>query len=181
MTDIRNKFTGKQDKPKPIQGDSLTQQHMSESTDINNMVKRYTQGGQINLNKRQPTFGIASAADFHTMQNAVADVRTQFNNLPSRLRSKFQNDPHMLLRWLENPANHDQAVKLGLIPPPVEEFDPDRILQAHADLDAQREREERGRQWAQDVKDGLKSDKEANPFLSEKRPSTEAGNAGNPA
>lgn len=118
MNNIKNKFTGKQDKPKPIQGDSLTQQHMSESTDINNMVKRYTQGGQINLNKRQPTFGVASAADFHTMQNAVADVRTQFNNLPSRLRSKFQNDPHMLLRWLENPANHDQAVKLGLIPPP---------------------------------------------------------------
>jgi phage internal scaffolding protein len=153
---VRNKFSPRIETPPQPPGKSLTQQHFKEEHTMNNMVNKYLKGGRPPLNERQATFGDFASIDFQEMQNAIADINTQFAELPARLRTKFGNRPENLLRWLENPANQETAVKLGLITPLSEVYDPDKILQAHAQLDLEKEAQRLD-------KEAKKADPEAQP------------------
>lgn len=122
---IRNRFSDvpKADRISPVTGESLAQQHMKDETDINVITNRYLKTGILGSGSgtRQPMFGDYTGIDYMEMQNAIADIDMSFMSLSSKIRSKFQNNPRHLLRWLEDPANHDEAVKLGLMPEPEQE------------------------------------------------------------
>lgn len=107
---IRNKHT-------PTIGESLTQQHYKEETDINNIMSKYMKTGVLgNPNAtRQPQFGDYSSIDFMEMRNAVADIDQSFLSLSAKIRNRFQNDPHQLIRFIEKPENQAEALKLGLL------------------------------------------------------------------
>lgn len=45
----------------------------------------------------------------------VRDADFYFQNLPATLRQKFNNSPTQLWQWVNDPANADEAVSLGLL------------------------------------------------------------------
>jgi phage internal scaffolding protein len=52
--------------------------------------------------------------------NQVIAAEDEFMRLPADLRARFENDPAQLIEFLENLENKDEAIKLGLVNPPVE-------------------------------------------------------------
>lgn len=122
---IRNKFSNHKRVQQLIEGPTMTQQHMAAETDINNIVSKYLKTGVLGnpTNPRRAMFGDFTSVDYQNMQNQIADIDNEFSALPSRLRKKFGNDPYQLVRWIEDPRNYAEAVKLGLILPETPEID----------------------------------------------------------
>lgn len=108
-------------KRQPIQGESLTQQHMKAETEMSNKVGMFMKTGRFgdNQSNRQPMYADFSSIDFMEMRNAIVDIDAEFASLPSKLRTRFQNDPHQLIRFVENPNNREEAMQLGLLPKPA--------------------------------------------------------------
>lgn len=120
------------------EGVSMTQQHMGPETDINNIVSKYLRTGTLGNPSatRQAIFGDFTAIDYMDMQNAIADIDQQFASLSSKIRRRFNNSAYQLVRFIENPDNRDEAVKLGILegamPPSnqLDVFDTDESLKA---------------------------------------------------
>lgn len=70
---------------------------------------------------RMPRFMDMPADSFHEMMNKVADVQSAFASLPARLKGKFGNNPYQMMRWVQNPDNRKEALKMGLVVPTPEE------------------------------------------------------------
>jgi Chlamydia-phage Chp2 scaffold (Chlamy_scaf). len=56
--------------------------------------------------------------DYQTSLDTIMTAQAAFNDLPSKLRKRFDNDPSQLLSFLQNPQNRDEAIELGFIDPP---------------------------------------------------------------
>jgi len=105
-----------------ITGKSKAQQHHAAEADINTIVRRYLPTGSLPSHGRQPMYGDFTSYDYMTMLNAVSDIDSTFRTLPARVRGHFRNDPHQLLRFIEKPENHKEAVRLGLLQDPSRPF-----------------------------------------------------------
>lgn len=102
------------------QSESRTQQQFKDGADINKRIAKYKRTGflvdPLKVRKRQAVFAdVTNAEDFQTMQNKIIEIKNAFDWLPSNVRSRFKNDPRVLLEWLENPANLAEAKELGII------------------------------------------------------------------
>jgi len=110
---------------------SLTQQHFKDETDINNILRQFNITGLLPEAPLSPRYGdFTGIVDYHSALNAVIAAEDDFMTLPAQLRARFENDPAQLIEFLDNSANYDEAVKLGLIdpiPPVVEAKIPDQI------------------------------------------------------
>lgn len=94
---------------------SLAQQHFKDETDINVLLERFKVTGQMPQGVRLPSYGdFTGVTDFRSAQEAVLNARNAFMDLPASLRARFENDPQKLMDFLADPANSDEAVKLGL-------------------------------------------------------------------
>lgn len=97
---------------------TLTQQQFKEETDINNIMEKFGMTGllpQTSLNAQYGDF--SGVNDYHSALNAIMAAEDQFDALPAKLRSYFDNDPAKLIDFMENPENRGEAEKLGLINP----------------------------------------------------------------
>ncbi len=94
-----------------------TKQSMLKECDINNIVKKYQKTGAIDhFARHQGRYDFATSGDFHTALNIVTEANTMFEELPSKLRSKFET-PSAFLDFVQNEANGDEMVELGLRDP----------------------------------------------------------------
>lgn len=105
-----------------FKGKSRTQQNMAAEADINNIVRRYLPTGALPTHGRPAMYGDFTSIDYMSMLNAVSDMDNTFRQLPSRIRGQFRNDPYQLLRFIEKPENHKEAVRLGLLVDPSRPF-----------------------------------------------------------
>lgn len=99
---------------------TLTQQHFKDDCDINNIVRRFIDTGSWSdeLATRRPMFGdFTQSHDYYEAQNIIAESKTLFEELPSALRKRFNNEPAEMLAFLENENNRQEAVALGLVNP----------------------------------------------------------------
>lgn len=97
---------------------TLTQQQFKEQCDINNIIKHYTQTGELPLSKKVGQFlDVSNVQDYHSALNTVYEAQKAFDDLPSNIRSKFENDPNQLLSFIEDDSNYEEALKLGLLSP----------------------------------------------------------------
>ena len=97
--------------------ESQVQQQFKNECDINYIVKRFLQTGQF-VNMRRPeeyTFGDFTGLDYRSALDFVRSANEQFNTLDSHIRERFANNPYNLLQFLENPANREEAERLGLL------------------------------------------------------------------
>jgi phage internal scaffolding protein len=94
----------------------FTEQHHKKECDINNIIKKYDKTGLIShINNIEGFFGDLSGDDFKTMQDQVIMASNMFDDLPSDIRNRFENEPYKLLEFMDDPNNRDEAIELGLI------------------------------------------------------------------
>lgn len=108
---------------------STVQQHFRETNDINQIMARHQKGPSRMLPPgnpaavSQPRFANISSSSYHEMLNFVTDQRSRFMTLPSKIRRKFNHDPYQMFRWLEDPNNRTESIRLGLVIPTEDERD----------------------------------------------------------
>lgn len=103
--------------------DDLTraQQQFKDECDIMTIVRRFHLTGQMPVNPQTPSYGdFGEVFDFQTAMNSIITAEKNFMSLTATVRKRFNNDPQELLLFMENPANRQEAIDLGLVKKPVE-------------------------------------------------------------
>lgn len=105
---------------------TVTQQHMENDCNINEIMGRYLKTGILpqypNMN---PTYGDVS--NLGTYENCVQKVKAaeeDFMALPAAIRKRFGHNPGKLLEFLSNEENYEEAVKLGIVEAKKEDSKP---------------------------------------------------------
>lgn len=99
-------------------------QSARDEVDINTIVRRFGLTGELPTDVKMPMSGdYEGVTDYHSALNAVIAADAAFMEFPASVRARFNNDPQKLLEFVADPANLDEARKLGLAipaPAPVE-------------------------------------------------------------
>lgn len=106
---------------------SKTHQSFKKECDANWIVNQFTRTGDKDLlNKKQmPRYGdYSDQISYQEAMHITINANNAFAALPAEVRSIFDNDPHKMLGFLDNPENNDEAIKLGLKAAPKTAPDP---------------------------------------------------------
>lgn len=102
-----------------------TKQSFREECDINNIMARFKKTGVLDFAaKNEPRYADCTGANFTQAMNIIAAANSMFEELPSHLRARFENDPVQFLDFVQDDKNRDEAQELGLLKP--EEVDNDQ-------------------------------------------------------
>jgi len=95
---------------------SRTKKSMREMVNVNSILRKYRQTGILtHVSAKDGTYGdFSEIKDFAGALNTVIKAKQQFELLPAEVRSRFGNDPELLIKFLQDPKNVDESVKLGL-------------------------------------------------------------------
>lgn len=97
---------------------SMTRQSEMEACDIHNILKQFSQVGFEELVRQNAAKGqyadLTSLPDYQEALDTVLGAQAAFAALPSQVRERFQNDPARFVEFLADPANQDEAIRLGL-------------------------------------------------------------------
>lgn len=97
---------------------SMTRQSEMEACDIHNILKQFSQVGFEELVRQNAARGqyadLTSLPDYQEALNTVIGAQAAFAALPSQVRERFLNDPARFVEFLADPANQDEAIRLGL-------------------------------------------------------------------
>lgn len=97
-----------------------------EECDINRIMARYVKTGVINFGRdvRSGRYAdLTSAGDYKACMDRLISAQLAFNDLPSKIRSAFGNDPARFLEWTASPDWEATGRAMGIIdktpePPP---------------------------------------------------------------
>jgi len=98
---------------------SMTKQSFKDECDFNRVMETWS-ATSLNPHPARgvPRYGDFSAVgDYLTSLQTVIDAQDAFMSLPAVVRDRFSNDPGQLLAFLQDPANADEAQRLGLLRP----------------------------------------------------------------
>lgn len=102
-------------------GESRTKQSFKDECDVNRIVARFQATGQLpNINQLPPQYLDVTELDFQAHQTFIAEAQSMFSELPSALRSKFENSPAKFLDFCSNEKNRPELAELGLLRPIAE-------------------------------------------------------------
>jgi len=110
-------FKAPEEQPRPTvdTGPGLTKQSMAKDTDINLIMAKYQRTGLVSfVNENQGEYMEAPEMDFHQAIDYIAKSKELFEEMPSNLRKRFNNDPGEFLDFVHDANNADEMVKLGL-------------------------------------------------------------------
>ena len=100
---------------------TMAQQQFKDDCDINHIIKKYQQTGQItHMARKNGVYADVSKISGKTYLealNTVLNANEAFDALPSEIRERFQNDPAELLKFMQDPKNYDEGVKIGIFEP----------------------------------------------------------------
>lgn len=97
--------------------ESMTQQHMTPATEIDNIMKRFYATGEMPRARNIAEYGdFDEANDLATMLEQVEVGKQAFASIPASIRGRFENDPGEFLTWIHDEGNYDEAAELGLVP-----------------------------------------------------------------
>ncbi|QXP44308.1 MAG: internal scaffolding protein [Arizlama microvirus] len=99
-------------------GPGRTKQSFKDECNINVIMSRYMNTGVIDfVSKHQPHYADVTALDYQSAMQAVAQAQSMFHELPSKIRSRFENNPAAFLEFVQDPRNQAEAHELGLLKP----------------------------------------------------------------
>lgn len=116
--------------------ESIVQGQFADECDINTLVRRFGVTGTMPQVVQPMLVGdFDGAPDFRAAMDIAVQARQSFDSLPLDLRKRFGFDAGLMLEFLDNPENRDEAIRIGLVVPKPE---PVRsAVQAIDDLAAQ--------------------------------------------
>lgn len=95
---------------------SRAKQSFKDQCDINVIMAKFQKTGVItHVNKREPEYGFASSNDLKESLKIVENAQQMFDELPSKIRKKFDNNPALFLDFVQDEANVPEAALLGLL------------------------------------------------------------------
>lgn len=98
------------------------QQQFRDEVDINTIVERFGLTGTMPEDFRAPEYGdFSEVSDYHSAQNAVIAAQEAFMSMPPGMRARFDNNPQLLMEFLSDRGNLDEARALGLVAPAAPE------------------------------------------------------------
>jgi phage internal scaffolding protein len=106
-------------------GESLTQQHLKDETDIRKIISKYDRTGLISHVAR----GVAQYGDFSEINeyrealDVVNNANAVFSELPAEIRQKFANDAGAFFEFATDPNNMEEMVNMGLATKPATDAD----------------------------------------------------------
>jgi len=112
-----------------VGGQSRTKQSFKAECDINTILKKYQKTGLLShVSQYQGRYeDLPSEIDYQQSLNAIIAAEESFSSLPSKIRARFGNDPAEFLQFVENPANENEMIDLGLATRRAEEVTPSRV------------------------------------------------------
>lgn len=126
--EIRSAYSPRKAVVLKCEGPGRTKQAMKDECDINLILARFQKTGVLDfVETRQAQFGDVTGLDFQTAMNTVTEAQAMFDDLPAKVRARFDNDPVQLLDFLNDPANDEEAIKLGLLEAAKADPDPEKL------------------------------------------------------
>lgn len=99
--------------------EGMTRQEFERECNINQIMSKYQKSGVVDhITKHSPFYGDYDPIDFQTALNTIKDGEAMFAELPSAARKFFDNDPAEFMAFVQDPANIDKLVELGLATQP---------------------------------------------------------------
>jgi phage internal scaffolding protein len=98
----------------------MTKQSFKKACDVNNIVNTYIKTGTLgHVNPKQPFYGdVSNVVDYRDMCEKISRIDGLFDALPAQVRSRFMNDPAMLVDFLNDEKNIVEAIELGIVDRP---------------------------------------------------------------
>jgi len=92
------------------------EQSFAEDLDINRMLEPMHKKGLLRHSvKFEGEYDDIPAGDFQEAQFIVARGKSMFEQLPSKTRLKFENNPAKFMQFVQNPENIDWLKKNGIV------------------------------------------------------------------
>jgi hypothetical protein len=98
------------------QGESLTQQHFTEESQINNIIAYHDRTGIIkNVQKGIAQYGDYSEInEYRESLDMIRAADENFAQLPSDIRRRFNNNAGEFFEFATNPQNEQSLIEMGL-------------------------------------------------------------------
>jgi phage internal scaffolding protein len=94
---------------------SLAKQEFRDECDINRIMMQFGKTGELPQIAGAVFGDFNSTQTYHEMQNTLIEAQNAFKTLPASVRKEFNNDPGAVIDFLNDPANRDKAIELGLV------------------------------------------------------------------
>ena len=146
----------------PVGGEKVTDESQAPANEVNTIVRQFIKTGLM-PQKQGGRYEDISSYDYIAMRNFIADKEALFGGLSARVRARFGGDPYNLLRFVENPANRDEAIKLGLV-------DIQKTAVEQATFNFRGNPDQDGGETPLHEEEAVRADKEANPVPSKTPP-----------
>ena len=103
---------------------SMTKQEFAKECDINNIIKSFQPSTMHMLLQQYVAAGrfedLPDQVDYQESLNILMEADRAFQDIPSKVRDRFGNDPAQFLAFMANPENEKEARELGLLKPKAE-------------------------------------------------------------
>lgn len=93
-----------------------TRQEFKNECDINHIMLQYELTGEItHINESAPQYLDCSGEDFRAHMDYVAGAFSMFEELPAKMRARFDNDPAAFLDFCSHEKNRPEMAQMGLL------------------------------------------------------------------
>lgn len=99
-------------------GPTRTQRQYKDQCNVNNIIAKFKKTGSVThvRNAQEGVYAdLADLPDLMEAQKIVIAATSAFENVPAHIRKRFSNDPNEFINFLQDPANSEEAIKLGLV------------------------------------------------------------------
>ena len=96
-------------------GETKTKQSEKDDCDINLIMAKYIKTGVLDhVREHAPEYGFATSETFQQSMEIVAKANSMFEDLPSKIRNKFENNPAKFLDFVQDESNLEEMAEMGL-------------------------------------------------------------------
>lgn len=100
---------------------SKTKQSFSTECDINKIMAKAIKTGMlvdsVGMASRQAVFAdVADIGDYRVVMDKIAKANQAFDSLSAEVKNRFNNDPALLVAFMQDESNLEEACKIGLLP-----------------------------------------------------------------
>lgn len=100
------------------EGPSLAQQQFKDDCDVNKILEKFNKTGTLSHVRNGQTgvyADLTSLPDYDEALRTIITAENAFKDIPAQVRKRFDNDPKELIKFLSDPSNKEEAIKLGLM------------------------------------------------------------------